>query len=196
MLLPGSFSGVVPCAVAEPFPRRVCSFRYWLRSTFTCTWLVPFVVCVAARSTRFEMYFPAVTLAPLVCELPPAPEDPPDGDDALPTDSVLRPSPFLIQARGFHLLPPPPPPPRATPLRLASAAPVSASWNVVSCEAGLPKRSRPRRSSCGSGGLLEREIFGESANPVTARVTVVGAVYMTLDCATKSSDGSILPFRP
>jgi hypothetical protein len=25
--------------VAVPLPRRVTSFRYWFRSTFTCTWL-------------------------------------------------------------------------------------------------------------------------------------------------------------
>src|SRR5579883_1958320 len=194
MLLPGSFSGVVPCAVAVPLPRRVCSFRYWLRSMFTCTWLVPFVVWVAATYTLFETYLPAVMLAPLLCEPPPA-ADPPGGD-APPTDSVLRPKAFLIHVRGFHLLPPPPAPPEPMPLRLASAAPVSASWTVVSWEAGLPKRSRPRRSSWGKGGLLEREIFGASAKPVTFRVTVVGAVYMTLDWATKSRDGSILPLRP
>src|SRR5690242_6821986 len=140
------------------------------------------------------MYFPAVTLAPLDCV--PPPDEPPPDEPALPTERVLRPSPFLIQVRGFHLLPPLPPPPGPMPLRLASAAPVSASWIALSCEAGLPKSRRPRRSSCGSEGVLERVIFGASANPVTLRVTVVGAVYMTLDCATKSSDGSILPLRP
>src|SRR5487761_1529516 len=143
MLLPGSFSGVVPCAVAVPFPRRVCSFRYWLRSMFTCTWLVPFVVCVAATYTLFETYFPAVTLAPLAWVPPPA-AAPPGGDDP-PTESVLRPNAFLIHVRGFHLLPPPPPPPGPMPLRLASAAPVSASWTAVSCEAGLPNSSRPSK---------------------------------------------------
>jgi hypothetical protein len=39
MLLPGSFSGVTPCAVAVPLPRRVTSLRYWFRSTLTCIWL-------------------------------------------------------------------------------------------------------------------------------------------------------------
>src|SRR6185437_2600019 len=195
MLLPGSFSGVVPCAVAVPLPRRVCSFRFSVRSTFTCTWLVPFVVCVAATYTLFETYLPAVMLAPPDV-LPPPPDPPPPCGEALPTDSVLRPNHFLNLVSGFHLLPPPPPPPGPMPLRLASAAPVSASCSAVSWEAGLPKRSSPSRSSCGRGGLEESAIFGESAKPVTCSVTVVGPLYMTLDCATKSSVGSILPFSP
>src|SRR6185437_4645600 len=120
MLLPGSFSGVVPCAVAVPLPRRVCSFRYSLRSTSTWTWLVPLVVCVAARYTLFETYFPAVMLAPL--DVLPPPDAAPLGGEALPTESVLRPNHFLIHVSGFHLLPPPPPPPGPMPLRLASAA--------------------------------------------------------------------------
>src|SRR5215469_17251371 len=122
MLLPGSFSGVVPCAVAVPFPRRVCSFQYSLRSMLTWTWLLPFVVCVAATYTLFETYLPAVTLAPPVWLLLPPEEPPLLDDDAPPTDSVFKPNALLIHVRGFHLLPPPPPLP-PIPLRLASAAP-------------------------------------------------------------------------
>src|SRR6185312_1390100 len=125
------------------------------------------------------MYLPAVTLAPVDCVPPPT--APPAGGPPPPTEKVLSPNSFLIQVRGLSLLSvPPPPPPPPIPPRLARPPPTSASCSAVSCEAGLPKSSRPSRSSCGSGGVLESESFGASAKPVIFRVTVVGWLYVTL----------------
>src|SRR6266705_2965755 len=47
MLLPGSLSGVIPCAVVPPVPTIACTFRFLVRSTSTLAWVEPDVLCFA-----------------------------------------------------------------------------------------------------------------------------------------------------
>ena len=53
MLLPGSFSGVVPWTDAVPFPNRVCNVRCLVNSMSAPSWLAP-AVGLAAMLERLS----------------------------------------------------------------------------------------------------------------------------------------------